>query len=382
MKIHKFNNILWLDPADFLGGAEFFSLDLLPILADEFAITVATNDLGSEFAEKLPATVQKKEFPLPRLRPLTPGNIWKFFTASKRLHAYILENNFALIHTNSIRAHIIAAQALKKVPAEKLPKLIFFVHDFTFPRWAVRIFSRSADQVCACSEAVKRDLVEKGVAAGKISVIPNGVDIEKFAAVPQKTFAAAQPVIGIIGRIDAWKGQDIFLAAAKIVLEKYPQARFQIFGASSAYDPKTQEFEKKLHAIIFHDQKLAAAVEFRGFVPAEEALSELDILVHASTAPEPFGRVILEALAAGVPVIASSLGGAAEIFTSGKEGILISPNDPPLLAEKIDFLLSSPEPRLEFTKNAKALVRAKFNLSQIAAKISALWRKVLSSDEF
>ena len=376
--------ILWLDPADFLGGAELFSLDVLPSLAKDFKITVMTNEHDSEFARKLPNTIEKELSKLPQLKPITPQKIIEFFRIAKNLHKYIggTEKNFDLIHTNSIRSHIIASQALKKIPKNRRPKLTFFIHDFTFPKWAIQYFSKQSDMIFTCSEAVKKDICTKGVSEEKISVIPNGIDVEKFSQIIQnkelQLLVLEQPIIGLLGRIDWWKGQDIFLKAAQEVIQKYPKAQFKIYGESSPHDPKTQQFEKRLREFVERNN-LSTHVQFCGFIPAEEVFSQIDILIHASTQSEPFGRVIIEALAAETPVIASNLGGSSEIIENNIHGFLIPPKNPELLATKIIELIENEDLRKKFSENGKKLVAEEFSLQSITKKLVTNWNSLLQN---
>ncbi len=367
--------IIWLDPADFLGGAEMFSLDVLPYLAEDFEITVLT---GEKNIHQFSGHYAVETFSFSRLKPITPVRIFQFFQATKKLRKYIEKagKKFDLVHTNSIRAHILASQAIKKIPPLRRPKLSFFVHDFTFPAWAVKRYASSANLICACSQGVRNDLIQKGASEKKISVIPNGVDLKKFQNTSQKSFDEKHPILGIIGRLDIWKGQDIFLQSAKILLNEYPDAQLKFFGESSSHDPKTVQFEKKLRAFV-SENNLSENVEFCGFVPVEHALSQIDILIHSSTEAEPFGRVIIEALAIGVPVVASNFGGPSEILTDRKNGLLVTPGDPDALVQAIKSLLTDAALRAQFGEKGKELVRKRYTVETTCHQIKEGWESVL-----
>ncbi|MBI5415159.1 glycosyltransferase family 4 protein [Candidatus Peregrinibacteria bacterium] len=375
------SQILWLDPADFLGGAELFSLDLFPELSRKFAITVLTGSTSSDFAVKIPSNIRVQKFLFPRLKPPSPKTFAAFFRTAHELKKFLEKNTYDILHTNSIRTHILASYVLKKIPRNRAPKLTFFVHDFTFPSWAVWAFAGRADKIFCCSHAVESDLQAKGISPEKIRVIPNGIRSEKFTSNPHKKTPHEFPTIAILGRIDEWKGQHIFLEAVKILQKSLPNLRWKIIGKSSSYDVSTEKYEKTLREFV-QKNSLEMSGEFCGFLPSEKALSGIDLLIHASTQKEPFGRVLLEAMAAGVPVIASNLGGPQEILRNDLPEFLISPRDPKLLAEKILTILNSPELLQKFREKSEKIIREKYELSLISEKIGKEWDLLLSEEHF
>ena len=136
------------------------------------------------------------------------------------------------------------------------------------------------------------------------------------------------PVIGLFGRLAAWKGQHILVRA----LTQLPDAQALLVGDALFGE---QAYRSDLEAEI-ERSGLASRVHLAGFRSDIPALMQLcDVVVHTSTAPEPFGRVIVEAMLARRPVIASDAGGAAEIIEHGRSGLLIRPGVPQVLAEAI-----------------------------------------------
>ncbi len=368
--------VLWLDPGDFLGGAEFFSLDILPLLARDFHITVLTNSLRSTFGETLMKsgiTVRENNFP--RLKPITPFSLFRFLQSVHSIKKILKKEEYEIIHTNSIRTHLIGSRAIPVVK-KKYPKCTWFVHDFTFPGWAVKRIGSVPSKIFSCSQAVKEDFMKKGISEKLVEVVPNGVDGARFLHFPRRKFMQDSPSIGMLGRIDIWKGQDVFLKSAGIVIRKFPKAKFLIFGESSPYDKKTVDFENSLKKYV-EDHGLAHNVEFRGFVDPEKAFPEMDVFVHASTSPEPFGRVIIEALAAGVPVIATREGGPSEIIHDGLQGSLVPACDPDILGERILDLITSEDLRDTYSGNGRKLISQKFSLSLVTEKITDSWMKLM-----
>lgn len=355
--------IVVLDPADFLGGAELFTSEILSELEEKVQFTVITNGEHKPYLQALPKDVSKEKISLPRLRPFSPFHLIKSVLALKK---FLKKNPQHIIHSNSVRAGIVSAFSGKH-------PWTHFAHDFTLPKYLVFLFAK-ADCIFCCSTAVQKDLLQKGLPKEKLRVIPNGVDTKFYSSLPKKEWSNSRPVIALAGRIDTWKGQDVFLQTAKNLHHKIPKAEFRIYGESNRHDKKTVDFEHQLKKYI--NKNNLGNIRFMGQKPMHKILSEIDILIHASTKPEPFGRVILEAIAAQIPVIASDLGGTREIlFGDMLEHLLIEPKNSELLAEKILWLLQDDCYVREYKK--AAAIRAKeFELRDIAEKMLNEWKKL------
>ena len=184
------------------------------------------------------------------------------------------------------------------------------------------------------------------------------------------------PRIGLIGRISPWKGQDIFLQAVALVRHHYPTAHFEIIGAPLFSE---LEYEAHLHHLC-HALQLDGAVEFTGFVEDVPArIAELDIVVHASTMGEPFGQVIIEAMAEQKPVVATNGGGVPEIVQDGITGLLVPMGDAPSMAQAIIYLLDHPEAAARMGREGQKRVLAHFTLNKTARLVESVFRQVLRS---
>jgi glycosyltransferase involved in cell wall biosynthesis len=155
--------------------------------------------------------------------------------------------------------------------------------------------------------------------------------------------------VGVIGRVASWKGQHVFLDAfARAFRGTAARGRIigsPLFGEEGYLDSLRQQADSL---------GVSAQIEFRGFredVWAE--LSELDVVVHCSVIPEPFGQVVLEGMAAGVPVVAAGAGGPAEIVTSGVDGILTAPGDAHELAAVLRRLHDEPDLRARLAQGGR-----------------------------
>lgn len=189
-------------------------------------------------------------------------------------------------------------------------------------------------------------LVRRVTVIGCPTVVPD--------AVPPR--ADTEPTIGMVGRLTSWKGQDVvlraFAAARAAGLD--PSTRLRLVGAAHFGDDEA--FERRLHELAA-ELGIADAVDFRGHrsdVVAE--IAACDVVVHASTRPEPFGQVVIEAMALGRPVIAADAGGPAEVVTDGHDGLLVPPGDVEALASAMVRLTADREARARLAENGRQTV--------------------------
>jgi glycosyltransferase involved in cell wall biosynthesis len=186
------------------------------------------------------------------------------------------------------------------------------------------------------SRAVTESAVKAGIDRARIHEIPNFVE-----RMPQPSPPAmpAELAVGIFGRVTHWKGQKEFLRAAMQVLPRFPGLRVYIVGDASDGDPRyLDECREIAHSSPFADQ-----IEFTGVVTDVGAYyRKCTVVVHASIEPEPFGMVLIEAMAEARPVVASILGAPSEIIRDGIEGYLVDPRDSTALANRVIALLADP----------------------------------------
>jgi glycosyltransferase involved in cell wall biosynthesis len=203
-------------------------------------------------------------------------------------------------------------------------------------------------------------------------VVHEGCDVNRAAEVERH--ADGDIRIGLIGRISPWKGQHIFLQAAAVLHRRYPSAKFEIIGAPLFsewdYEAKLRELCRALH--------LEDVVEFVGFVEdAPARIAQLDIVVHASTIGEPFGQVIIEAMAEQKPVVATNGGGVPEIVEDGITGLLVPMGDAPAMAQALAHLLDHPEAAALMGRQGRARVIAQFTVQKTARMVESVYRQVL-----
>ncbi len=185
---------------------------------------------------------------------------------------------------------------------------------------------------------------------------------------------AGAPCVGIVGRINDWKGQDVLIRAAPAVLGRFPETRFLIVG--DVYKKNVgirREYEQ-----LAHDLKVRDRIVFTGFRADAQAIIELfDVFVMASKLPEPFGIVMLEAMLKGKPVIATNCGAPREVVVAGQTGLLVPPNDPSALAAAISDLLGDPARREAMGQKGRRRVFEHFTIERQVKQVLQIYEDVL-----
>jgi glycosyltransferase involved in cell wall biosynthesis len=309
---------------------------------------------------------------LPQIR-----RIFGIFNALKSINSYVKKNRINIIHTNSIRNHIYGAIISK---FNRIPIIWHERNLVTYERIDLdNFFSFLPDKIICNSRAIA-DRFRK---SKKVITIYNGVAIDKFNPDIKneriKTELGINPdeiLIGSTSRLGPDKGQEFLLKAAKIVLDKIPnkrQIKFLIVGSSVFEENKQQEYFLKR---LTKELKLENNVVFTGYrTDMPDLYSIIDIFVLTSYA-EPCGRVILEAMASGKPVIGTNTGGTPELVDDTCS-ILIPPKDIILLSDAIIELINNKCKRLEMGKNARKRIEDLFNIQKNVAQIQNIYSKLL-----
>ncbi len=240
-----------------------------------------------------------------------------------------------VVYTNSLKAHIYGGLAARLIGRP----WIAHVRDVLAPPYvprglqiALRAFFLAGrpDAVVVNSRATGDALRIRG----SVEVIPSGIDPNRVAASGARLDSAHRgPLrLGVLGRLEPWKGQHVALAAVAELRRRGLDVQLVVGGDAAHGSP---EYERELRETARRNA-ITDAVEFVGFVDDPYAFFEsVHVALHTSVLPEPFGQVIVEALATGRPVIASHGGGPIEILSGGGAGVLSPPGDPIALAEHV-----------------------------------------------
>lgn len=250
-----------------------------------------------------------------------------------------------------------------------------------------RIFVRRFDAVVSIAHFLRDELVREGIEpTGRSVVVNDGIDPDDITCRVRRPpdavrrelgIAPHDPLIGIVGNVREWKGQDVVIRAADRLKERYRTLRCLVIGGISDTRPDDGIFLRSLETYVT-GHGLGKQVLFMGFrddVP--DLVNALDILVHASTAPEPFGRVILEGMVLERPVIATNIGGPLEIIEDRVSGFLVPPGDDSALAAVIDTLLADAALRRRIARTGKQLVMDNFHIRILMERIHDLYEMLL-----
>lgn len=289
------------------------------------------------------------------------------------LAGLVQEQRIRIIHSHSLKTHVLTCLL---APMVRCP-LIWHVHDFYVQRKGFRWLALSTevfpDLLIANSQAVADQFPRRS----RIAVIYNGVDVETF--IPATTRARHRDgfSIGMVGAFAPWKGQHIFVQAVAEVGDRLPEARFYLIGDVIYATAGHRDYRRELERLV-REFGLERRLIFEGFRQDIAAvLADLDIVVHCSIEPEPFGRVIIEAMACGKPVIAARGGGVGEIITDGVNGLLVRPGDSHLLAEAILTLAGDPLRRAQLGQAARRRVEEKFRIQDQVRQIEQCYERLL-----
>jgi glycosyltransferase involved in cell wall biosynthesis len=378
--------ILYLDHTSVLAGGEIALLNLVRHLdRDRFLPVAAILSDGPFIAELTAAGVETHLLAASRglletRKDAIGGNslsqIGAIAASAIQIARLIRSRRIDLIHANSLKANLLGGVAARLTGQPIIWHLRDRIEDDYLSPAATKIVRISGNifptHVIANSHATLATLKLFDSTAG--SVIYSGLDLSPFL-IPTRAINTIRPRIGIIGRLTEWKGQHIFLQAAAMVRRKFPAANFQIVG--SALFGET-DYEARLHKLA-EELSISAATEFAGFRrDLPELLGQMDVVVHASITGEPFGQVVVQAMAAARPVIATAGGGIPEIVMDGKTGLLVPMNDAPALAEAICRVLNHPDLAMDLGRQGRRRAMEHFTIERTAGQTMELYDRVLA----
>lgn len=220
------------------------------------------------------------------------------------------------------------------------------------------------------SRAVTESAIRVGVDPTRVREIPNFVERRPEASPPPMP---RQLAIGIFGRVTQWKGQKEFLRAAMQVLPKFPGLRVYVVGDASDGAPKYLDECRE----IAQSSPFPQQIEFTGLVTDVAAhYRKCTVVVHASIEPEPFGMVLIEAMAEARPVVASVLGAPPEIVQDGVEGFLVNPQETDTMADRITKLLADPALAAGMGRRGHEKVLSHYDPSVAARRFEQLYMEL------
>lgn len=377
--------ILFIDYTGELGGGQLCLADLAIHLRNRCQVFLFESGPFQELLEKNGVTVRLPKgtsgtSPTLSVRKKSGG--FAYLAAFPVLVSLVVSlaraaKGFDLLYANTAKALMVA------VPVALLLRkpLLFHLHDIIgaehFSRlnmWLLVTGANLAKGIVANSEASAAAYRNIGGKNRNLRVIPNGFALERFdvdvSALSQplrKSLGGEEkPLIGMFGRIAAWKGQKVLVEA----LSRLPNANGVVVG-DALFTDEDLEYKREL-VVLVEELGVNNRVYFAGFQSEVlPYLKAVDVVVHCSTSPEPFGRVIVEAQLAGKPVIATRGGGPSEIIEERVTGILVEPNDPSELANAIQGLLEKPKWAKELAVNGRQAAVRRFGLDSVLKEWTA-----------
>jgi glycosyltransferase involved in cell wall biosynthesis len=399
--------ILFLNPSATLGGAERCLLDLGASLRAHassrgFELGLVTGGDGplSEKAERMGMRI----FRLPLSETLSAvgdtalighgarGLVSlapRMARAGVSVPGYVLRLRSAMrafapsvVHSNGIKMHLLAAAASPRAP------LVWHLRDFIGARplvsRAMRALACRAAGAIAISTQVAGD-ARRVLPRLPVSVVHDAIDTEAFrpagpvadldALAGRAAPARGTVRVGLVATYARWKGQEVFLKAAQIVKASgCDGVRFYVVGGPIYETGGSQYGVEELRRMA----RELGVEPFVTFVPFESRVEDvfraLDVVVHASSRPEPFGRTIAEAMATGKPVVATRDSGAAELVVDGVDALVVPSRAPEPLARALLELVGSPQRRDLVGRAARDAAVKQFSLGRLAGQVLQVYR--------
>ncbi|MEQ8207378.1 MAG: glycosyltransferase family 4 protein, partial [Woeseia sp.] len=246
-----------------------------------------------------------------------------------------------------------------------------------------RYYARRLACVVSISDAVRDNLLDKGVIIRRAETIYNGIDpdIMKATSDPAEIRAAHQvdpdaTVIGVLGNIKEWKGQETAVRAMPLILRKHPNTICMLVGDVS---PSDNYYFERLQSLI-KDLELDGRIVFTGYTNrVPEYLNALDIMLHTSIDPEPFGRVLIEAMSLRKPLIGAAAGAVPEIINNGVSGYTFEPGNNDDLADKVIRMLDDPAAASAMAKRGYDQLHQKFHIDINVQRTQELYADILAN---
>jgi glycosyltransferase involved in cell wall biosynthesis len=307
---------------------------------------------------------------------------WTAWKRQLEFARHLRRQRIEILHTYSFYPNVFA------IPAARLagvPVVIGSVRDigdiWTSRQHAVqRLCCRLADHIVVNAEAIKKDLLQRGYRAERVTVIPNGIDCRRFARPGdgerlrrEFQIPPGAPVVGVLSRIMKIKGHEYFLQAAALIAARHPEVRFLIVGDTNINQDYREELKRMATRLGLKERVVFAG--FRLDVP--DLLASLSVSVLPSLGLEGLSNSLLESMAAGVPVVATRVGGTPEIVHDGVTGLLVPPADAEGLAAAILRLLEDRTLAGQLGQAGRRQVFTRYSLDRAVATTERLYGDLL-----
>lgn len=379
--------ILFLDQSGKPGGAELCLLDIARKYRDRCLVCLFSDgDFRTLLeANQIPVKVLATPLGIHKDSSFLIGLLSTGQLIPLILTVAQLSRQYDLIYANTQKALVVGALAsvLSRRP------LVYHLHDIlstehfspTNQRIAVTLANRFASVVIANSQASQAAFIAAGGQAKLSQVVYNGFNPSLYQAARSQRqpirqefgFTPQEFVVGHFSRLAPWKGQHLLIEA----LTHCPRSVSAILVGAALFGE--EDYVQQLKQQV-KDLNLEHRVRFLGFRgDVADLMAACNLVVHTSTAPEPFGRVIIEAMLCGTPVLAAAAGGAMELVEHGVTGWLVKPGDPLKLATIIQQCYDRPNLTIEIAKQAQIRASQSFDLGEIDRQLAQILLQVSSA---
>ena len=347
-------------------GGEAQTLMLARGLADRGHRSLVALRRGSAL-EKAVARAGLAAIPLPMRGEFDPASVFGIGRALR-------DEDVDALHYHT--SHAVSLGTLATLIAGRRPAVLTRRVSFSLRRNPLARFKYSyrIDHLIAVADGVRWVMIAEGIAPDRVTVIHSGIDLARFGKLPDRRrvrdeFGIEEGafLVGSVGHLAAHKGQSTLLEALSLLVDPLPGLRLLMIGEGS---------ERAALEATVKQGRLAGRVVFSGFredVP--ELMSSLDMFVLASTSGEGSPAVIKEAMASGVPIVATELDGIREIVEDGKEAILVPPGNSERLAGAVRRVAGDPALRLAMTQAARTRV-SEFSSDRMVDRTLEVYRQV------
>lgn len=305
--------------------------------------------------------------------------LWARLPATRRVTAGLRESAPEVVYSDfHSLPHVVPACRDLGLP------LIFWCLGWWFrPKTWQRSFYRDGpDAILAPCEAVRRGFLGSPafMSPDRVQVVNPGVDTVTFRPRPADREALRReldlpsdvPIVTLLARFQVVKGHDVFLDAARLLADRFPTARFVIAGENAFGVSADEAFRRRILGRARSDPVLRERVTFLGWTEhPERLLAASDVLVCSSRF-ESYGMALVEAMACGLPVVSTQVGGPSETVVDGVTGYLVPPERPGLIADRVAVLLGNPGLRQQMGTQGRRRTEARFESRQYAAAVSAV----------
>jgi len=282
-----------------------------------------------------------------------------------RLAEWIAQGGFALVHANnSMTANLAAIVGAARAGVPVVSHQRGFFQTTVFQRYA----ARSVDRFICVSHSVADHCLAQGIPRERIAMVYDGIDVSSLR--PQRRPSRDRILVVWAGRLTSWKGASVLVRAAERILARHLNAEFVIAGTGPELTPLKERIER---SALLRDR-----VRLTGFrADVRDLIADADIFVNSSIEPEALGYSALEAMALGVPVVASACGGLIEVVEHEASGLLFEPGSDEALAGALARLIDDGDLRSRFGIAARRRSEQIFSLDHHVRTIEAIYDEVI-----